>query len=261
MASYLIVTPIHANDRGCVDGVSHRAELPPAYNQYSLMTPVNGFDRRYDKHRMAYFPLFITGFVLDDFLYDNQFFGAENTILSSASSKTAISMAFQLRKRGVCLTGLTSAKNRTFVESLGLYNSVITYNEIDLLASEEKTNFIDMAGNRDVLAQMHFHFQESLTLSCGVGITHYESRGSAEPGSLPGVTPSMFFAPTQIQKRNQDWGPRKLQTEIQSAWEAFLTSVDQWIQINESHTRHGLLSAYETVLAGASPDQAYVVST
>ena len=260
MATYLVVKPIRIDQRGFTDGAAHRADLPAVYNQYSLMTPSNGFDRRYDKHRMAYFPLFMTGFVLDDFLYDNQFFGAENTLLSSASSKTAISMAFQLKKRGVCITGLTSIKNQDFVKSLGLYNSVINYDEITTLQTQEKTNFVDMAGNRQVLAKVHHHFQENLALSCGVGITHYESRESVELKSLPGAKPSMFFAPDQIKKRNRDWGSETLQAEIQSAWQAFLGSIDEWIHINESHDRDGLISAYETVLGGAAPDQVHVVS-
>lgn len=261
MASYLVVTPTSVNERGFVDGAAHRAELPPVYNQYSLMTPANGFDRQYDGHRMVYFPLFMTGFVLDDYLYDNNFFSAENIVLSSASSKTAISMAFQLQKRGVKVTGLTSSRNRYFVESLGLYSAVISYDEVSALDAGERTSYIDMAGNRDILRQVHHHLGDNLMLSCGVGITHYQARDGAEPASLPGAKPTMFFAPTQIQKRTQDWGPEKLQAEIQAAWQAFLGSVDQWININHCQERAGLITAYETVLAGASPDEAYVVST
>ena len=127
MSSYLIVTPGKISNRGFVDDLAHRAALPPVYNQYSLMSEANGFDRQYDQHRIVYFPLFMTGFVLDDYLFDNDFFGAENTILSSASSKTSISTVFQLEQRGVQTIGLTSAQNRAFVESLGLYSDVVTY--------------------------------------------------------------------------------------------------------------------------------------
>ena len=260
MSSYLIVKPASVSSRGFVDDATHRADLPPVYNQYSLMNEMNGFDRQYDHHRMVYFPLFMTGFVLDDYLFDNDFFGAENTILSSASSKTSISTAFQLQRRGAQTTGLTSIKNRAFVDSLGLYSDVVTYDAVSSINADQKTGYIDMAGNRDTLSQIHHQLGDNLVLSCGVGITHYESRASADPATLPGAKPAMFFAPSQIQKRNQDWGPEKFQTELRSAWDAFLGSVDQWISIKESDGHNGLVAAYETVLAGASPNQAYVVS-
>ena len=73
MASYLVVKPTHVTARGFTDGAEHRGALPPTYNQYSLMTAANGFDRQYDSHRMVYYPLFITGFVLDDYLFDHDF--------------------------------------------------------------------------------------------------------------------------------------------------------------------------------------------
>ena len=44
-------------------------------------------------------PLFITSWLIDDFLADNNFFGADTMLLSSASSKTAYGTAFQLRQR------------------------------------------------------------------------------------------------------------------------------------------------------------------
>ena len=261
MASYLIVKPTDVSPRSFIDGSEHRNRLPPVYNQYSLMSEENGFDRTYDQHRMVYFPLFMTGFVLDDYLFDNGFFEAENNVLSSASSKTAISTAFQLKKRGVQVTGLTSKKNQTFVKSLGLYSKVVTYDAVTSLSGTQKTNYLDMAGNRSILSKIHHRLGENLVLSCGIGITHHAAREVTDPGSLPGAKPTMFFAPNQIQKRSQDWGPKKFQRELQFAWEAFLGSVDQWISINESEGLGSLTSIYDTVLHGAPPEQAYVVST
>ena len=260
MSSYLIAEPTNVSTRGFVDGAEHRATLPTVYNQYSLMNEANGFDREYDLHRMVYFPLFMTGYVLDDYLFDNEFFGATNIILSSASSKTSISTAFQLRHREIKTTGLTSAKNREFVESLDLYSEVVTYDAVSSINSSQKTSYIDMAGNRDILSQVHHHLGDQLVLSSGVGITHHDAREGADPATLPGARPTMFFAPNQIQKRSQEWGPEKFQSDLQSAWSDFVASVDQWISINETSGQTELTNVYNTVLAGASPNQAYVVS-
>jgi hypothetical protein len=70
----------------------------------------------------------------------------------------------------------------------------------------------------------------------------------------------MFFAPSQIQKRNQDWGPEKFQQQLAQAWSQFLQVVDNWVSINHPTGADGMRQTYETVLAGAKPDQSYVVS-
>jgi hypothetical protein len=260
MSSYLLVRPEGVSARGFTDGAEHRAPLPPVYNQYALMSPENGFDARYDDHQMVYRPLFTTSFVLDDYLDDNDFFGAETVILSSASSKTSFGLAYLLHKnRGVKVCGLTSDSNRAFVESLGIYDQVVSYDEISSLDAGTSVAFVDMAGNRSVLEKLHRHFGDNMLCSCGVGITHWGDRDGAEPASLPGAKPTMFFAPSQIQKRNQDWGPEKFQQELANAWGQFLGVVDAWVSINHPAGAQGMRETYETVLAGARPDQAYVV--
>ena len=261
MASYLVVKPTHITDRGFTDGAEHRDALPPTYNQYSLMTAANGFDRQYDSHRMVYYPLFITGFVLDDYLFDHDFFNADKIILSSASSKTSFSLAFLLkRNRSRHVVGLTSGANKAFVESMGLYDEVVTYDTVGTQDASSNIAYVDVAGNRKVLEGIHHHFGDKVTCSCGVGITHWDSRDGAEQSNLPGAKPAMFFAPMQIQKRHQEWGPEKLQAEMQNAWTAFLDSVDAWVTIKERKGAAQMQETYLEVLHGAAPDQSFAIS-
>lgn len=261
MSSYLVVKPAHVTERGFTDGAEHRQALPPVYNQYALMTPENGFEPAYDNHQMVYRPLFTTSFVLDDYLFDNDCFGANTVILSSASSKTSFGLAFLLHhNREVKVVGLTSASNMAFVESLGLYDQVVSYDDIESLDANEKVAFVDMAGNRKVLERLHHHFTDNMLASCGVGITHWESRDGQDPATLPGAKPAMFFAPSQIQKRNQDWGPEKFQQDLAKAWAEFMAVVDGWVSINNPGGPEAVKATFETVLRGAKPDQAYVVS-
>ena len=258
MSSYLVVRPGQISDRGFVDIAEHRTGLPPAYNQYSLMTEANGFDRRHDAHRQVYYPLFVTGFILDDWLADNDFFGAEKIILSSASSKTAFSLAFLLKRNRQChVIGLTSEQNRKFVQDMGIYDEVATYDEVEQV-TKGKAAFVDMAGNPQVRARVHHHFGEDLVCSSGVGVTHWESRSDGKESSLPGARPSMFFAPDQIQKRSKEWGPARLQQEMQRAWSAFLDSVDDWAGIHEARGGDAMLAAYRKVLQGAPPNQSQI---
>jgi hypothetical protein len=260
MSDELLVKPERVGPRGFTDAAEHRAELPVVYNQYSLMNEENGFVPAFDNHYMIYRPLFTTSFVLDDYLADNDFFGASAVILGSASSKTAFGLAFMLKRReGIKVIGLTSPGNADFVRDLGLYDEVLTYDEVESLPLAPSA-YVDMAGNRAVLARVHHHLGDLVLESCGVGATHWEARDGEDPGSLPGARPTMFFAPTQIVKRNEELGPGRYQQLIGEATSAFLAEVDQWVSIEE-HPFTEVDTVYHTVLGGAAPDRGYVVVT
>jgi hypothetical protein len=261
MASYLKVKPEKISSRGFTDAADHRSKLPVVYNQYARMSEENGFADGKDDHQMIYKPLFTTSFVLDDFLDDNNYFDADNIILSSASSKTSFGLAFLLNQSGkVSVTGLTSAANKSFVENLGIYDQVMTYDELEQMSAQQKAVYVDMAGNRSVLARIHHHFKENMVCSCGVGITHWEDRDGEAPASLPGAKPTMFFAPSQIQKRHKDWGPELYQSKLSQAWDNFLGKVDDWVSIVQGQGENDIQDIYQRVLNGAPPSEAYVLT-
>ncbi len=258
MASELKVKPENLNERGFVDAAAHRSALPPVYNQYSLVAPETGFAPEHDNHAMLYRPLFTTSFVLDDYFADNNFFGAQQIILGSASSKTAFGMAFMLKGRdNLKVVGLTSPGNVDFVNGLGLYDQVLAYDSVGEL-EKIPTAYVDMAGNRTVLAQVHHHFEDLLVNSCGVGITHWEERDGEAPDSLPGAKPTMFFAPSQIMKRHEELGGAVYQQQIAEATARFFGSVDQWVNIEE-HSLGDVETVYHAVLNGVSPDRGIVL--
>ena len=258
MSTELCLKPEKVSARGFTDGSEHRSPLPVVYNQYSAMTADNGFDPEYDNHYMLYRPLFTTSFVLDDYFADHDFFGANTVILGSASSKTAFGLAFMLKRRdNLKVIGLTSSSNATFVRGLGLYDETLTYDDVASLPNVPSV-YVDMAGNRDVLSRVHHHLSDQLVNSCGVGITHWQARDGAAPETLPGAKPSMFFAPSQIVKRSEELGPEVYQRLIGDATRAFLEVVDQWVTIDE-HPFAEIVSVYQRVLNGASPDRGYVV--
>lgn len=260
MSGRLLVKPGRVGGTGFADQAEHRQALPPVYNGYALMNEATGFPPRWDNHQIVYRPLFTTSFVLDDYFSENDFFGAEQVVVASASSKTAFGTAFLLRERPVRLVGLTSVANRAFVEGLGLYDDVASYDEVAALDVSLRTAYVDMSGNRAVLAAVHHHFGNHLVSSCSVGITHRNAREGEGPVSLPGAKPALFFAPTQIQKRHKDWGAAQFQQRLGEAWQSFLGSVDDWVTIVEKPTPECLQATYETVLGGAAPDRAYVLT-
>jgi hypothetical protein len=260
MSDELLVSPVRLSTRGFSDGAEHRAELPIVYNQYTRVSPDNGFESGFDNHKMVYAPLFTTSFVLDDFFADNDDFGAKTILLGSASSKTAFGMAFMLKQSGrVKVAGLTSEKNLAFVKGLGLYDEVFTYDDVESMDNSVATAYVDMSGNRDVLSKVHHHFADNLVQSCAVGITHWESRADKAQQRLPGSKPTMFFAPSQIVKRNKEWGQAEYQARLAKATAAFLAQVDSWVDIKE-HRFAAVDDIYQQVLVGAPANTAVIVA-
>src|SRR5687767_11047378 len=124
-SSHLVVRPDRVSAGGFTDVSEHRAELPRVYNRYAFNAGDPSYAVENEDLQILYRPLFFTSYMLDDFLGDNGFFGAEQVVVSSASSKTAYGMAFctGLRDGRPQLVGLTSSGNVAFTESLGCYDS------------------------------------------------------------------------------------------------------------------------------------------
>ena len=221
MSTHLVVQPARAGEAGFSDGAPHRAELHPVYNQYLRTATDPGYDAGHEGEIMLLRPLFTTSFLIDDFLDDHAWFGAEGVVISSASSKTAYGTAFVISRRDdLEVIGLTSAGNVDFVERLGCYDRVLAYDEIATLPADVPLAYVDLSADAAVRGALHHHLGDALVYDCAVGMTHHDAMGG-DP-DLPGPAPVLFFAPGQVKKRTGDWGPGGLQVRIAEAWEQFL---------------------------------------
>jgi Protein of unknown function (DUF2855) len=251
ISTNLVVVPDRVEALTFIDVASHRASLPSAYNQYQRVDADPSYDAAHDDLRMLLYPLFFTSFLIDDFLEDNGFFGAEMVVVSSASSKTAIGTAFQLERRNaVEVVGVTSARNTEFVEGLGVYDRVVLYDEVDGLG-ETRSVYVDIAGDAAVRTAVHRAFGDRLTHSMLVGATHWDEPSTA-PADLPGPAPSFFFAPTQITKRSKEWGRAVLGDRVADAWGRFVEFCDGRVEIRHGHGPEAVEQAYLEVLEGRS---------
>jgi len=250
-STHLVVVPASANAVGFKDATAHRAALPAVYNHYYRWAETDA--RREVEHALLR-PLFTTAFLIDDFLADQQFFGAKAVMFSSASSKTALGTAFALKQRGtVEVIGLTSARNLAFTERTGCYDRVLPYESLATLDAARPTIYVDMAGNGTLLHDVHHHFREALVHSCIVGGTHWEQRSTQH--GLPGAKPAFFFAPTQVRKRAADWGAGGLEQRIEAAWSPFVASVSRWLEVVEARGPEAIRAAYLETLTGKTPPE------
>ena len=260
MSRYLVIEPSVATASQIVDGAAHRDGLAPAYNQYQ---PTGGdalWQADHEDALMLMRGLFMTSFLADDFLADNDHHGATQVLISSASSKTGIALGHQTSRGGRArAVGLTSAGNLEFVRKLGCYDEVLTYDEVRSLDADRPSVYVDMAGSGAVLRDIHEHFGPSLKHSCTIGATHWEA--DRAPADLPGPKPEFFFAPAQIQKRAADWGPGELQKRLGTAWEDFRTASEGWLSVQRGYGREAVARVYDDTVAGrARPDRGHVVS-
>ena len=258
MGSHLVITAGRVTDGQLTDVAAHRSELPPVYNQLQRVTATRDVDA--EARQMLYRPLFMTSFVLDDFLAHNEFFGATDVILTSASSKTSLGLACLLAARdSVAVIGLTSPTNADFVRAAGCYSQVVTYDDIAQLDATRTAVSVDMAGNGQALADIHNHYRDHLAYSCLVGATHWTARAGAR--DMAGPAPELFFAPNHIRDRSREWGPGGLEQRFDAAWGTLMDAAAGWIRVEHRSGRDAVAATYRDMLAGAAePSVGFVLS-
>jgi len=254
MADQVVLQPDRLRPDGFVDAAPHRAELHAVYNRYTRCNADPFYTADTEDIQALLRPLFITSWLIDDFLADNDFFGADTILLSSASSKTAYGTAFQLAQRpGLEVIGLTSAGNKLFCESLGCYSRVISYDELELVPGDAASVYVDFAGNAALRLAVHTRFV-NLRYSASIGGTHVEQLGGAK--DLPGPRATLFFAPAQIKKRTEEWGAAGLGERMLKAWTIFIAQVTDpaapWLVADLHRGPEAVQAAYLEVLGGRS---------
>ena len=177
MATHLVIEAADVIKRGLRDAAAHRQGVAPVYNAYARVSGDPAFAGKQGDYQALLRPLFMLSFLVDDFLAENEFYGAKRVMLSSASSKTAYGLAHLLHARanGIKVIGLTSAGNTAFVKSLGCYDEVVTYDNVSALPTDSAVAYVDMAGNSPLRAMLHRHFGDQMKYSGRIGLTHRSS--------------------------------------------------------------------------------------
>jgi NADPH:quinone reductase-like Zn-dependent oxidoreductase len=260
MSTGLVIEADGVTPAQFVDAAPHRQNHAPAYRQYTRVAEDPLYDVAHEDQLMLLRGLFMTSFLVDDFVSDNDLFSARSFVISSASSKTAIALAFLLARRGEGrVIGLTSPRNISFVEGLGFYDEALPYDELKSLPADVPVVFVDHSGDGDVVNGIHHHFGNNLRYSCIVGATHWDSGPRAN--DLPGAPPTFFFAPTQLQKRIGEWGPTGFQERLGDSWQSFRASSDGWLRVVRGYGKSEVERVYAEVLEGrATPSEGHVLS-
>lgn len=250
MSTHLVVRPDRVGDAGFTDAADHRGSLPAAYNAYRAVGADPVYDSEREDEQMLLLPLYYLSFLLDDFLEENERFGAATVVVSSASSKAALGTAFLLAERDVDVVGLTSPGNLESVERAEVYDRVVSYDSIDEL-DEEAAVYLDFTGNAEVREAVHRRLGDRLRHSAAVGVTHWDGgAGVGGRAPLPGPPPTPFFAPDRIRTRANDWGRAGLDARFGASWHRLVAWSDGWLEVARGAGPEAVEAAYRDVLDG-----------
>ena len=242
---------------GFIDAGAHREKHAMAYRAFDKVPDIEGEN---DNAMLIFRGLFMTSFLAEDFLREQNFSDATQVLITSASSKTSIALAHCLRANSTMrVVGLTSDATVDFVNNVGDYNDVVIYSDISAMDTEVPTVLMDMAGNPEIVAGIHTHFGESLTYSCSIGATHWDQ--TSHRVDIPGPKPQFFFAPSQLSKRGKEWGREELNNRLETALTTFIEGSKEWLRIEHLYGTDSVSDTYSQLVAGKmSPEIGNILS-
>lgn len=253
MATHIVVTAGQVNDQSFYDVDEGRKSISPIYDQYVRCATDPGYQSDKEVWQLNYRPLFMTSFVLDDFVGEQISDEVETVILTSASSKTAYGAAFLLktheaqRKQNYQVVGLTSHSNVEFTKQTGCYDLVLSYDDFAQLDSNRKSCLLDFSGNKKLLMDVKSHFADNLEKMIFIGATDVKAQENKMAGDLGG---ELFFAPSQVKKRYSDWGPKTFLQKYAVAWQHFSQQIADLVSTHEVNGLEQIKSLYLDGLAG-----------
>jgi hypothetical protein len=190
---------------------------------------------------------------LHDLLKSNDWFGAEQVVIISASSKTSIGLAYGLADDDDApkVVGLTSERNMGFVHLIAAYDQVLSYDMLEQIDPSKPTVIVDMSANTDVLSRLHTHLGDNMRYTSNVGLTHWD-----EPRHVEGIIQArsqQFFAPSHVQKRMKEWGLKEFNERSMRYITNSSDKTNAWLQIEQLDGVTGLLEVYGDICAGKTP--------
>ncbi|MEM6725138.1 MAG: DUF2855 family protein [Bacteroidota bacterium] len=258
-SKHLKLKPSHISNLQFIDASDHRKHLPAGYNLYRRVSHEPGYNAKFDNERMVLWPMHLTSWCIWDSLQMKDFYGAEQIISTSASSKTASGFGYTLKAdpNAPKSIGMTSARNLDMVNGLGLYAEGITYDDASKIANVP-TVIVDFAGNAKVMGAMHKVLGDNMKKTINVGITHFMN---ARPNpDINAERVKMFFAPGHVAKRIKDWGPKEFDQKTMPFLMETAAKTREWLAYRELDGLQGLAEVHPAVFAGnISPKEGLIV--
>ena len=250
-----------------------------AYNNFVKIDTDNAMaSSEYSDLALACMPGIVTGYGLYFRMLQYNCYGADNIVVTSASSKVALAMALYMKNdsdkkfKDKKIIGYTSSSNIEFCKRTGLYDTVLSYDEV--LPSQEYV-MIDIAGRGNVYTKNEkesgVDILKLLVIGNSSGTDNKKATfstfsyfamikmGLAMCG-LPAWVHS-WMKPTQelylIWEDNsvmeKEWGKEKYKKIQKDISFTFCKSAKEWMKVRLAMTEEEIMNAFEDILAGTVP--------
>ena len=254
------MTPTKIQTARFFEGAQHRNSLPMGYNLYRRVSNEPNYNSSLDKERSLLFPLYLTSFCLWDYLKDKDWYGAQQILVLSASSKTSIGLGYALKDDPEAPTaiGVTSNRNEDTLNNLAIWDKIITYKNIAAIDNKTPTVIVDMSGNGELLKILSDHLRDQLKFTLKVGLTHWGK--AAPPAGGKDTKSTFFFAPSHIEKRFRDWGPAEFDKKTNGFLMSAAKRTRAWLDFNELNGLEALAAVHIEVCNGTrSPKEGIII--
>jgi len=258
MASHLTVKPGQIRPDGFTDIAEHRSQLPVIYNRYMRCAGDPFYNSDTEAEQLIFRPLFTTSYLINFMLEESDYFNAEQIILTSASSKTALGLAHCLKNsaKSIRIIGLTSESNMDFVKASQYYDEVLSYQEV-LNLKNVPSCIVDFSGNNDLQADLQNLLGENLKYNCLVGMVHWSERIGDKKQAQKGI---MFFAPTYAQNLVKEIGISAFSEKVSTEFHSFVEQSNSWMNIEYHQSTDALESLHKSISQGdINPRDGHIV--
>ena len=265
MASHWIIKAGKVAPHGFSDVHEMRKSISPVYDQYLRCAADPGYDKNREAWQLNFRPLYMTSFVLDDYVAEKA--QGETLLLSSASSKTALGTAQLLkdqkasRNASYKVIGLTSQSNVDMVKASGCYDAVYSYDDLSALTSDCSDSrfwLLDFAANGTLINNLSALLGDSLSEVTLIGATDWKAEEKPNPKLLDA---EIFFAPARVKLRQGEWGHQVFLAKYAEAWQRFALKVsDQFFEQSHQGT-DAITQLYLETLNGSANTKALNVAT
>ncbi|MCG8669176.1 MAG: DUF2855 family protein [Pseudomonadales bacterium] len=267
-----------------------REKLVKAYNVFHKVnespdSPFAGDGAKADL-AMSSAPSALSGYVIYELLRMKDFYDGNSVVLTSASSKLSLATAVFLQKdkqqgRIKKVIAYTGSKNKSFIESTGLFDLVLTYDQTLPSDSDLKHVMIDVAGDATIFKKN----KKVITKALAVGGTHSSAKsstftafgpsgivkmitGMAAPKAIANwfddhLNPKleMFFAPSVMADLTSSLGKQQFDKQCEDALGQFVdAAIDKgWIEVNRCEDTDAVRQAYSRIFRGEVPPSEAVI--
>lgn len=214
-----------------------------------LDTGTSSHRRPVEREQVLFRPVFGAGWWLADFVHRGS---SHTVVMSSATSKSALVTARQLRRLGKQhLVGLTSAKNTSYLRDTALYHQMLSYDDVASVTTEGTAMYVDFLGRASLTSKVHEVIGDHLIRSVMFGATDWADKpGGVQPpkGVVKGPVPEFFFTPSYYVARLAE--VPALRAAMQRDIQEFYPSSRRFVTIHNRRGVDEIISCWMRLLSG-----------